>query len=131
MANDVSRTFSRLAEFVNHNPALVRRGRYFSDCFLIGVADTPIHVTAAKGSITEVKVGEVLMRSWRFSIRADAYIWRRFWEPIPAPGFNDLLALARFQRVKIEGDLQPLVANLRYIKEVLESPRCTERQPKL
>ena len=56
-------------------------------------------------------------------LRADADAWTRFWQPLPEPGFHDLLAMSRFGRAVIEGDLQPFMANLRYFKEVLEAPR--------
>jgi hypothetical protein len=46
---------------------------------------------------------------------------------VPRPGYHDLFALTRFGRARIEGDLQPLMANLRYIKEVLEVPRRLAR----
>ena len=57
------------------------------------------------------------------AVRADADAWTRFWQPLPEPGFHDLLAMSRFGRAVIEGDLQPFMANLRYFKEVLEAPR--------
>ena len=46
-----------------------------------------------------------------------------FWATVPAPGYHDLFAMAKFGHARIEGDLRPLLANLRYIKEVLEAPR--------
>ena len=46
---------------------------------------------------------------------------------MPRPGYHDLFALTRFGHARIEGDLHPLMANLRYIKEVLESPRRLAR----
>ena len=49
--------------------------------------------------------------------------FRRFWQPVPVPGYHDILAMTRFGHAKIEGDLQPLLANLRYVKDVLAAPR--------
>jgi hypothetical protein len=48
---------------------------------------------------------------------------RRYWEPVPAPGFHDLFALTKGGHARVEGDLQPLMANLRYVKDVLTLPR--------
>jgi hypothetical protein len=121
--SEVADAFCRLPEWVNADEALVRRGRWLSVVFQIGAGSLPLLVSVREGRIEEVTKGPVLMCSWRFAIRADADAWSRFWEPVPAPGFNDLLAMARFGRATLEGDLQPLMANLRYVKEVLEAPR--------
>lgn len=121
--DDVVRQFLRLPELVKRNPALVRRGAFLSDVFLVGVGDRSVYVTVRQGEIGEVDAEPSLMRPWTFAIRANADAWSRFWEPVPAPGYNDLLAMARFGKARIEGELRPLMANLRYIKEVLEAPR--------
>ncbi|MFM9969779.1 MAG: hypothetical protein ACKVQK_15415 [Burkholderiales bacterium] len=121
--NQVATTFLRLPEWVNNDAALVRRGRGCSATFLLGAGSVPLYVTVAEGNIVDITRGPVLMRSWRFAIRANAEAWHRFWQPIPAPGYNDLFAMSRFGHATIEGDLQPLMANLRYVKEVLAAPR--------
>jgi len=117
----------RLSELVNVDEALVRRGRFLTCDFLVEVGETPYHVSVECGRIASVVRGPVLMRPWRFAIRATEDAWREFWQPVPRPGYHDLFALTRFGRARIEGDLQPLMANLRYIKEVLEAPRRLAR----
>jgi hypothetical protein len=118
----------RLVDLVNADAALVRRGRFLTTDFLVEVGDeTPYHVTVERGRIASVTRGPVLMRPWRFAIRASEDAWREFWQPVPRPGYHDLFALTRFGRARIEGDLQPLMANLRYIKDVLGAPRRLAR----
>lgn len=119
----IADAFERLPALVNADAALVRRGRWCSVTFLLGAGAVPLYITIGEGKILDVLRGPALMRSWRFAIRADADAWSRFWQPVPEPGFHDLLAMSRFGRATIEGDLQPLMANLRYFKEVLEAPR--------
>jgi hypothetical protein len=46
---------------------------------------------------------------------------------VPRAGYHDLFALTRFGHARIEGDLQPLMANLRYVKDVLAAPRRLAR----
>jgi len=120
---DAARTFARLPDLVNGDAALVRRGRFLTTDFLIGAGALPVRVAVRNGVIADVAAGPALMRSWRFAIRAEAEDWGRFWQKLPEPGWHDLLAMARFGRATLEGDLQPLMANLRYVKEVLEAPR--------
>ena len=115
--------FERLPDWVNADAALVRRGRYLSTTFLIEVGEVAWLVTVHEGRVTRVERGPFLMREWAFAIRAPAEAWRRFWEPVPAPGFHDLFALTKGGHARVEGDLQPLMANLRYVKDLLTLPR--------
>jgi hypothetical protein len=63
------------------------------------------------------------MRAWTFAVRASESAWTKFWEPMPAAGFHDIFAMAKGGHATVEGDLLPLMANLRYIKDVLAAPR--------
>ena len=113
----------RLFDLVNADPALVRRGRFLTTDFLVEVGDEPFQVAVEHGRIVSVTRGAEPARPWRFAIRASAEAWREFWQPVPRPGYHDLFALTRFGHARIEGDLLPLMANLRYIKDVLAAPR--------
>lgn len=113
----------RLAELVNADASLVRRGRYLSTTFMIQTGDTSWLVRVHEGRVQDVARGPFLMRSWSFAVRASEDAWRRFWEPVPAPGYHDLFAMTKDGHAIVEGDLQPLMANLRYVKDVLAKPR--------
>jgi pimeloyl-ACP methyl ester carboxylesterase len=115
--------FERLADLVNANADLVRRGRFFTATFLVQSDDTQYLVRVVEGRIERVERGPFLMRDWRFAIRASAHAWRKFWEPLPEAGFHEMFAMAKAGHAVIEGDLLALMANLRYVQEVLESPR--------
>ena len=117
----------RIVELVNADAALMRRGRFLTTDFLVEVGDEPFRVSVEAGRIASVTRGPAPARPWRFAIRASAEAWREFWQPVPRPGYHDLFALTLFGHARIEGDLLPLMANLRYIKEVLETPRRLAR----
>ena len=53
---------------------------------------------------------------------ADA--WLEFLAPVPKPGWHDIMALSKRGVARIEGNLQPFMANLQYIKDVLAAPRA-------
>jgi hypothetical protein len=112
-----------LPDLVNADASLVRRGRYCSLTFLVQVGDTAWLVTVHEGRITRVERGPFLMRAWSFAVRAPAEAWTKFWEPMPAAGYHDLFAMAKGGHATVEGDLVPLMANLRYVKDVLAAPR--------
>ena len=113
----------RLAEIVNGNEDLVRRGRYFSDTFMLEVGETQYLIEVLQGRIESVELGPFVMRSWTFALRATEDVWHRFWEKLPKPGYHDIFALLRQNRIVLDGDLQPMMANLLYVKEVIAAPR--------
>ena len=116
----------KLPELVNGNAALVRRGKHFSADVMIEVGDRQHLVRFEQGRIAAVTPIRINLQSWTFSIRAAADVWERFWLPVPPPGYHDLIALLRYGRLRFEGNLQPLMANLIYLKLVLETPRVLE-----
>jgi len=112
-----------LADLVNRDASLVRRGRYLSTTFLVETGPTAWLVTVHEGRVTGLERGPFLMRAWSFAIRASEEAWRRFWEPVPAAGWHDLFAMTKGGHATFEGHLRPLMANLRYVKDVLTKPR--------
>ena len=113
----------KLPELVNGDQVLVHRGRYLSVDFMIEVGPRQYLVHIREGRIAGVDAGPFVMPSWTFAVRGAAEVWERFWQAVPAPGWNDLFALRKDGRLVVEGDLQPLMANLLYLKEVLAAPR--------
>jgi hypothetical protein len=112
-----------LAELVNGDPVLVRRGRFLSTRFLVGVGEVDYLIDIREGRVERVARGPFVMPSWRFALRGSAEAWRKFWQKVPPPGHHDLFALSKSGLLTIEGDLHPLMANLLYLKDVLAAPR--------
>ena len=113
----------KLPELVNNNEALIRRGRWLNDVFLVEVGEIQYLLHVAAGRVECVETGPFVMPSWTFAVRGSEAMWQRFWQPVPAPGDNDLFALRKTGEMTIEGNLKPFMANLIYIKEVLAMPR--------
>jgi len=121
--SDVHTRITALPELVNADALLLRRGRYLTTTFLVEMDEVQYLVRVVEGRIDSVERGPFLMRPWSFAVRASADAWRRFWEPVPAPGYHDLFAMKKLGVARVEGDLVPLMANLRYVKDVLAAPR--------
>jgi hypothetical protein len=119
----IAAVLERLLELVNADAGLVRRGRYLTTTFLVETGTTAWLVSVHEGRVTRVERGPFLMRAWSFAVRASDDAWRRFWEPVPAAGWHDLFAMTKGGHATVEGDLKPLMANLRYVKDVLAKPR--------
>jgi hypothetical protein len=119
-----SEVMTRLPDLVNQDTALVRRGRWLSNVFLVEAGTTQFLVQVDKGRLLNVEHGPFVMPSWSFAVRASESVWQRFWQPLPAPGDNDIFALRKTGEMSVEGNLQPFMANLIYIKQVLATPRA-------
>ena len=96
------------------------------DC-LVGTFRSGVHLSVRSGEIASAQPGPVLMRSWRFAFRATPEAWLEHWQPLPKPGFHDLLAMTKRGVATIEGDLQPFLANLQYVKDLLALPRAARQ----
>jgi hypothetical protein len=113
----------RFAGIANSDAWLVHRARHLDTSFLLGAGDTLCLVRIHRGRIDRVDRGPFVMPRWAFALKGSADAWARFWEPVPPPGFHDLMALIKTRRLVLEGDQHPFFANLRYFKELLALPR--------
>ena len=84
-------------------------------------------VKIIEGRVISVTPGPFVTPNYSFALRAPRDEWEMFWKKMPAPGHNDIFALFKRGKLKIEGDLHPFMANLLYIKDVLAAPRQSER----
>lgn len=113
----------KLKAKVNDDVPLTRRGRFLTTTFLIEVGSVPWLVNVSEGRIASVTRGSFVMLSWSFALRAPQAEWDKFWNADPQPGSHDLMALIKRRVLKVEGDLQVFMTNLRYFKEVLQKLR--------
>jgi len=112
-----------LQRLVNEDPALLRRGRWTSADMLLEIGDEGHVVAIRSGRIKAITPVEMRVSRWDFAIRGTAEAWAEFWKPVPKPRHHDLIALIREGKMRFEGDLDMLMANLLYLKLVLEAPR--------
>jgi hypothetical protein len=123
VTDELVKTFSSIPARLEATPALVWRGRLLDcDCRL-GLTDHPFFVSIRSGRIVEMTDQAALMRSWRFSLSASPAAWTEYWQPMPKPGWHDLLALTKRGEAVLEGDLHPFMAHLQYFKDLLALPR--------
>jgi hypothetical protein len=94
-----------------------------NETFMVEVGEQRYPIRVSDGKIESVEKGPFVMRSWKFAIRASRECWERFWQKTPAPGWHDLFALSKRGEMSFEGNLQPFLAHLQYLKDVLALPR--------
>ncbi len=125
----IAETFAQIPALLEQDPSLIQRGRFLDCDCLLGPMDRPFHVAIRAGRITDMTPAPVLMRSWRFAYRATPEAWTQFWQPLPRPGWHDLLSLTKRGEAVLEGELHHFMANLQYFKDVLALPRAHARVP--
>lgn len=116
--------FERLPALVDANADLVRRGRFLTTDFAAVIGATPLLVRVEAGRVTSVARGPFLLRPWTFSITATPETWLKLLKAVPDPGTHDLMALSKVGLARIEGNLQPFMANLQVIKDIVTAPRA-------
>ena len=102
---------------------LLRRGWLVNTCCLIeiGAEQRLLTIRDGRASVAE---RVPLLASWEFAVRAGAEAWAALWQPVPKAGWHDLFALTKRGEMRIEGSLQPFMANLQYFKDLLALPRA-------
>jgi hypothetical protein len=118
--------FEGLTERVNGDTALVQRGRFVNASMLLECDDDGTIVRIDRGMVTSTGPSPLLMADWTFALRAPREAWETFFSPHPPPGFTDIFALQKRKLLRIEGNLQPFMANLLYFKDVLATLRHKE-----
>jgi hypothetical protein len=113
-----------LRELANSDAWLVHRGRFLDVTFLLEVGPSQYLVRIHQGRVAAIDEGPHVMPRWSFALKASSEAWATFWQAAPPPGYQDLIALVKIRQLRIEGDQQPFMANLRYFKELLALPRA-------
>jgi hypothetical protein len=125
----VAQALEALPQLAASDRFLVWRGRFLTGTFLLEAGSQPYFLGIESGRLVEAAPGPILMRSWDFALRADAEAWVQHWQAMPRPGFHDIFAMSRLGRLRMEGSLHPLVANLQFIKDLVALPRRLAARP--
>jgi len=113
----------KIADRVNADTGLVRRGRFVNTTFMIAIDDACTLLRIQEGKVTGVVPGPFVTPDYSFCLRASRAVWEKFWQPLPPLGYTDIFALVKQKLMQVEGDLHPFMANLLYFKDVIASPR--------
>jgi len=128
--DDLCARFERaLHERWNSNTHLIWRGRNLTADCLVQIGETPFLLRIQQGRPEECRRGLPLLCSWAFAIRGTARAWAALWQDAPRPGWHDIFALSKLGEMSLEGNLQPLMANLQFIKDVVTLPRGEKARP--
>ena len=125
----VSDKLAKLQDLVNGDTALVRRGQWLSADMMLEVGDARLLVKIRSGRIEEVVRLSLLAMPFDFAVVGTEEAWDAFWQPVPKPRHHDIMALIREGKMRIEGDLEQMMAHFLTLKMMLEKPRLLGHQP--
>ena len=124
LEQDLCARFERsIIDGLDADPHLIWRGRDLTADCVVQIGNIPFLLRIEQGRIREYRKGLPLLCSWVFAVRGSAPAWAALWQDPPPPGWHDVFALAKRGEMSLEGNLQPLMANLQYIKDVVALPR--------
>ncbi|MFD4839432.1 hypothetical protein ACFWP0_18145 [Achromobacter sp. NPDC058515] len=83
----------------------------------------PVLVRIRDGRVAAADVPSAPLPSCDVSLRASEDAWSRFWQAVPDAGWHDIFALSKRGELAIEGNLQPLMAHLQFVKDLLATGR--------
>lgn len=118
----------KLQELVNADAALVHRARWLTADMMLEIGDTRHLVKIREGRIVDVSRFPLLAMPFDFAIIGTEDAWHEFWQPVPKPRHHDIMALIREGKMRIEGNLELMMAHFLTLKLMLEKPRSLARQ---
>lgn len=105
---------------------LVWRARHLSTTFLFGIGERRYLVTLQTGRMQVRDAAQLVMPLWDFALQADEAVWREFFKPLPPPEYHDLLAMMKFHRLAIEGNIHAFISHLLFFKALFALLRPQE-----
>ena len=124
---DFERHLANLAERIEHDPALLQRGRHLNTTWQLDIGDNTVLLRIIDGRIADIRQGPVVTPSAAFAISGETAVWRRLLAPDPPPGDHDLLAFVKRGELRLTGNLHPLMSHLLYFKALLGHMREAAR----
>lgn len=125
---ELTALFERLPELVSSDSDLVRRGALCNAELEVGLGDVTYYLKIAAGSVAGLERQSGPTRQRQFALRATAEAWRKFWMPMPEPGWHDLSALTKRGVATLEGDITPYMTHLQFFKDTFALPRRLVRE---
>lgn len=102
--------------------ALRSRARGTSVTLCVGIGAIERRIGVSQDAIRPLPPAPPL-QPWDFCVRGTPRAWQALWEAVPKAGWHDVFALTKRGEMRIEGNLQPFMANLQFFKDLLALPR--------
>ncbi|WP_421717995.1 hypothetical protein [Algiphilus sp.] len=125
-SDDLPHRLERMRSELHGSPHLQRLGALIAFTVLFEIDDRAYFLEFDRGRLVRVHRESPRKTPWRFALRIEEAALRRFWQPLPEPGYHDLFGLVKLGHARIEGEILDLIKNLRFFKEFLALGRQPE-----
>ena len=122
MNNQVIEIFDSLPRLALNHPALLRRAARAQVVLLLEAGQDQVRLRLDGGKL-DIQPIDGPLQGWHVALRAAPAAWLDHWQSIPAPDAFDIFGMVRRGRMRIEGDIAPLMRHLQVIKDILALPR--------
>jgi len=112
-----------LTKYNNENKKQVHRGRFVKLCFALGVEQETFVIKVEKGQIVSVTPEAQATDKPQFKFAAPFKSWDVYSQPLPPPGYQDVMAMVECGHAKLTGDIFPVMTNLFFVKRIVEGIR--------
>lgn len=116
---------TRLERSLSNEPAVAAlrsRARGTRVTLCVGVGAIERRIAVSQDAIHPLPPAPPL-QPWDFCVKGTPRAWQELWEAVPKAGWHDVFALTKRGEMRIEGNLQPFMANLQFFKDLLALPR--------
>ncbi len=114
---------AQLAQRFRRHAMSFSRPRLVNMDLLVRFGASPVLVRIRDGRVAAADAPAAPLPSCDVSLQASEAAWTRFWQAVPEAGWHDIFALAKRGELSIQGNLQPLMAHLQFVKDLLATPR--------
>src|SRR5262245_56461659 len=117
--------FSRLAAALEGNSALQRRARLAAISFTVLGGSEPVTVRVGE----RIAVDKGAAANAAFGLMASPATWTEFAKPVPAVGFQSLVAMQRVGHLRVEGDILAWGRHMLFVEQVFAALRPAAASP--
>lgn len=122
MTSGIAERFARIPALFAAREALVRKAERARIVLLLEAGEERRRLRIESGSL-RLEEASGPMESWDVALRAAPEAWFDHWAASPLPHAHDILGMARYGRMRIEGNFLPLMRHLQLVKDVVALPR--------
>ncbi len=90
---------------------------------VVGVGEAMFLLEFECGRLAACRRHAGLLVTYDFAVLGSEAAWNSLWSDPPPPGRQDLFGLYKTGEIRLEGRLEPFMAHLQYLKDLLASPR--------
>jgi hypothetical protein len=113
-----------LTKYNNDNKKQVHRGRFLNICFALKIDEQTFIIKVEKGRIVAVEPEARSKNKPQFMFAAPSTSWDVYCQPLPPPGYQDVMAMVECGHAKLTGDIFPVLVNLFFVKGIVEGIRA-------